>query len=73
MEALAIHTGASTVHLEDNTSCIYVIEAQRVTHRVNQNDIPVCFVLKKFDNCLFITKNEKSSVMQEDMCTRLCS
>ena len=33
MEALALYTGAPTVHWEDNTSCIYVVEAKRVTPR----------------------------------------
>ena len=43
MEALALYTGAPTVHCEDNTSCISVIEAKRVTPRVKHIDIPVCF------------------------------
>ena len=34
MEALALHTGAHTVHWEDNTSFISIVEAQRVTPRV---------------------------------------
>ena len=28
MEDLEIYTGAPTVHWEDNTSCIYVVEAK---------------------------------------------
>ena len=56
MEALALNTGASTVHWEYNTSCISVIEDERVTPRVKHIDIPVCFTQKKFDNGLFISK-----------------
>ena len=41
MEALALHTGAHTVHWEDNTSCISVIEDKIVTPRVKHIDIPV--------------------------------
>ena len=31
IEALAIHTGAPTLHLKDNTSCISVVEYKIVT------------------------------------------
>ena len=31
MEALALHTGAHTVHWEDNTSYISVVKSKRVT------------------------------------------
>ena len=41
MEALALQTGAPTVHWEENTSCISVIEAKIVTPRVKQIYIPV--------------------------------
>ena len=34
MEYLVLHTGAPTVHWEDNTICIYVVEAKKVTPRV---------------------------------------
>ena len=69
MEDLALYTGAPTVHREDNTSCIYVIEAKRVTPRVKHIDIPVFFIQEKFDNGLFLPKYEESSVMPADMCT----
>ena len=69
MEALALHTGATTVHWEDNTSCIYVVESKRVTPRVKHIDITVCFLQEQFDNGLFLPKYEKSSVMPADMCT----
>ena len=36
-EAVVLHTGAPTVHWEDNKSCIYVVEAKRVTHRIKKN------------------------------------
>ena len=72
-EALALHTGAPTVHWEDNTSCISVVEYRRVTPRVKQIDITVCFLQEQFDNGLFLQKYEKSSVMPADMCTKPCS
>ena len=73
MEALALHTGAPTVHWEDNTCCISVVEYKRVTPRVRHIDIPVCFLQEKFYNGLFFPKYEKSSVMSADMCTKPCS
>ena len=50
MEALALHTCAPTVHWEDNTSCISVVEAKIVTPRVRGIDISVCFLQEKFYN-----------------------
>ena len=44
MEDLEIYTGAPTVHWEDNTSFIYVVDAKLVTPRVKKIDIPVCFL-----------------------------
>ena len=44
MEALALYTGAPTLHWEDNTSCIYIVEAKIVTPRVKHIDINVCFL-----------------------------
>ena len=40
-----------------------MVEAKRVTPRVKHIDIPVCFIQYFFDNGLFVTKNDKSSVM----------
>ena len=56
MEALAIHTGEPTVHWEDKTRCIYVVEAKRVTPRVKHIDITVCFLQLQFYNGLFLPK-----------------
>ena len=70
LEALALYTGAPTVHWEDNTSCISFVEAKIVTPIVKHIDIPVCFLQEKFDNGLFLPKYEKSSVMPSDMCTK---
>ena len=70
MEALALHTGEPTLYWEDNTSCIYVVEAKRVTPRVKQISIPVYFILEFFDNGIFVPKYEKSIVITEDMCTK---
>ena len=38
------YTGAPTVHWEDNTSCVSIVEAKRVTPRVKHIDIPVYFL-----------------------------
>ena len=43
MEVLALHTGAPTVHWEDNEICIYVFESKIVNPIVRQIDIPVFF------------------------------
>ena len=56
MKALALHTGAPTVHWEDNTSCISVVEDKIVTPRVTHIDIPVCFLQEKFENGFFLPK-----------------
>ena len=44
MEALALHSGAPTVHWEYSTSCISVVEGKRVTTRVKHIGIPVYFL-----------------------------
>ena len=41
MEALSFHTGSPTVHWEDNTSFISVVEAKIVTPRAKHIDIAV--------------------------------
>ena len=47
MEALSLHTGAPTVHWEDNTSYIFAVEAKKFTNRVKHIDIPIYFYKKK--------------------------
>ena len=59
--------------LKKNTSCIYAVEANRVTTRVKQIVITVYFLQEKIDNCIFVPKYDKSSVMTADMCTKPCS
>ena len=56
MESLALRNSAPTVHWEDNTSFISIVEAKRVTPRVKNMVIPLCFVQEKFDNGLFLPK-----------------
>ena len=73
MESLALHTGAPTVHWEDNTSFIYVVESKRVTLRVKNIGIPVCFFQEKFDNGIIIPKYENNGDMPAYMCTKPCS
>ena len=46
MEALALHTGATKLHWEYNTSGIYVVETKIVTPRVKHIYIPVVFYKK---------------------------
>ena len=70
MAVLALHTGVPTVHWEDNTSCISVVGVKVVTPIVKQIYIPVYFLQEQFENCLFIPKYEKSSIMMADMCTK---
>ena len=70
MEALALHTGAPTVHWEDNTSCIPVVGDKTVTPIVQHIDITVYFLQENFENGFFVPKYEKSSVVPVDMCTK---
>ena len=48
MEDLSLHTGAHTVHWEDNTSCISVVEDKIATPRVIHIYIPVFFLQEQF-------------------------
>ena len=70
MEALALYNGAPTLHLEDDTSCIYGVEAKRVQAIFEHIYIKVYFLQEKFENGLFVTNCEKSSNMPEDMRTK---
>ena len=73
MEALALHTGAPTVHWEDNTSRIYIVESKRFAPIFKHIEITVYFLQEQFDNGLSIPKYENSSVIPEDMFTKPCS
>ena len=73
MEALALHTGHQKYTNKTKTSFISVVDANRVSTRVKHIYIPVYFLLEQFNNCLFTTKYEKSSVMLSHMCTKSCS
>ena len=73
MEALALHNGAPIVHWEDNTCCISVIESKIVTTRVKYIIITVYFLQEQFENCIYVPKYDKSSVVPADMCTKPCS
>ena len=68
MEDFSLRTCSPTVNLEDNISCIYIVEAKRVTPLVKQILIYVCFLREIFDNGLFIPKYDNSSVMTAEMC-----
>ena len=54
MEALALHTGAPTVHWKDSSSCISVVEAKTFTSIVKHIDIPVCFLQEQFYKWSFL-------------------
>ena len=73
MEALSLQTDAPTVHWEDNTIFIYVVESKIVTPRVKHIEIYVYFLQEKIDNGLFVQKYDRYSVMPEDMCTKPCA
>ena len=70
MESIALQTGAKTVHWEDNTSCISIVEAKAVTPILKNIEIPVCSLQEKFENGTIITKHEKYSIFPIDMCTK---
>ena len=72
MKALALHTGAPTVHWKDNTSFISFVEGKIVTPRVKHIDTTVCFLQEQFDNGIFLPKYEKSNFMPADMCKKPC-
>ena len=57
-------------YIGKTTEFVFVVKAKRVTPRVKHIDIPVCFLIDKFDNNLFLPKYENSSVMQVYMCTK---
>ena len=67
MEALALHTGAPTVHWEDNTSFISFVEAKIVTHRVKRIDISFCFLQEQFTIVPFF-QNIRSTVSCRQIC-----
>ena len=70
MKVLELHTGLSTVHLEDNTTCIYVVEYKIAKPRVKHIGIPDCFLQKKLDNGTFVPKYDKYSTIPSDMFTK---
>ena len=73
MKSLELHTGAPTVHWEDNTSYISYIEAKKVTPRVKHINIPVFFYRNSLTNGLFVSKYDNYSVMPVDMYTKTCA
>ena len=60
MEVLGLHTVAPTVHWEDNTSCIYFVEAKRVTPIVKHIGIPVYFPQEKFTMVSFFQNMKRT-------------
>ena len=67
MESLALHTVAPTVHWEDNTSYIYVVEAKIVAPRVKQIDIHVCFLQENL-TIISLFQNMRSLVSCQQIC-----
>ena len=72
MEDLALHTGAPTVHWEDNTCFIPFVEAKILPLELNKL-IFLSIFYKKIGNGLFVPKYEKYSVVPETICTKPCS
>ena len=66
-EALKFHTGAPTVNWEENTICIYVVEAKRVTTRVKHIDISVCSQQEKL-TMVSLFQNMMSIVSCRQIC-----
>ena len=67
MGDLSLHTSAPTVHWEDNTSSIYVVEDTIFTTRSKRIDIPVYFLQEQFYNGIFVLKYDITILMLEDM------
>ena len=67
MEALALQTVTPTVHWEDNTGCISVVESKIVTPRGKHIDIPVCFLQEQL-KMVFLFKNMKGVVSCRQIC-----
>ena len=72
MKFLELYTVAPTVHWEYNTSCISVVEAKRVTTRVDTLKITSIFY-KNNTNLFFVPKYEKCSVITADIFTKTYS
>ena len=72
MEALSLHTGAPTIYWKDNPSFITVVEYKRVTLRVKPLTLLSIFIIF-FNNGIFVPKYKKSSVIQADIWTKICS
>ena len=67
MESLALHTGTPTVHWDDNTSCIYVVEVKIVTPGVKHIDIHVCIIKNKL-TMVSLFQNMRSLVLFRHIC-----
>ena len=63
IEALEFHNGAPKVHWSENTGWIFFVEYKRVTPRVKNIAIAVCFLLDFFDNGILVPEYEKYSVI----------
>ena len=68
MEALAFHTGAPTVHWEDKTHCISVVEYKIVTPRVKHIAISVFFYMR-YLKIVSLFQNIRSTVSCRHICT----
>ena len=54
-------------------SCISVVESKIVIPRVKHIYITVFFLQEQFYKLSFVPKKEKSIVIPEDICTKLCA
>ena len=67
MKDLALHTCAPTLHWEDNTSFIYVVESKIVDTIVKHIDIPV-FFYKNSLTMVYLFQNMVSIVSCRQIC-----
>ena len=68
MGLLAIHTSAPTIHWEENTSFIYVVESRIITPIFKHIEIPVCFL--KFVLIMVSLFQNMRSIM---LCWKICA
>ena len=67
MEALALHTGTPTVHREDNTSCISIVEAKNLLLELNTLKF-LYFFYKKMLTMVYLFQKMRSIVSCRQIC-----
>ena len=67
MKTLALHTVSPTLHWEDNTSCISVVESKIVTPIFKNMGITVCFIQEK-GAMVYLFQNMRSLLSCYQIC-----